>query len=215
MRVSAGNNGHHTDEEKSISYAMDGIVIKVNEFSLHDVLGYSNHTHKWAIAYKYNYDSAIGILSDIKLQIGRTGAITPMAVLQYPGVTINNVNINRITLHNEDQINKLGLSVGDKVIINRAGDVIPQIIDKVREGNEIFVPYEIPSRCPVCNSPVKQDELHNIKANQSSNNVDNFSVVKRCTGEFNCVAQRIQRLEYVMLLMLPFLLYNAYFIVLH
>lgn len=136
-------------------YDIDGAVIKVNRIDQQDVIGVLPRTPKWAVAFKFKPRQAETVLRDIVLQVGRTGVLTPVAVLE--PVRIAGVEIRRATLHNRDEIEKKDIRIGDRVIVQRAGDVIPEVVSPVvskRTGTEKR--FTMPSACPVCGSPVKQ-----------------------------------------------------------
>ena len=150
----------YTEKRDSLAYDIDGIVIKVNDITKYDVLGYTAKTPKWAIAYKFPPEEVITKLEDIIFTVGRTGKITPNAVIT-PTRVAGSV-ISRATLHNEDFVNDKGLKIGDYIIIRKAGDVIPEVVRPLperRNGSESdFVMID---KCPVCGSPlVKKDAMH-------------------------------------------------------
>ena len=150
----------YTEKRSSLAYDIDGIVIKVNDITKYDILGYTAKTPKWAIAYKFPPEEVITKLEDIIFTVGRTGKITPNAVIT-PTRVAGSV-ISRATLHNEDFVNEKGLKIGDYIIIRKAGDVIPEVVRPLQErrnGTECdFVMIE---NCPVCGAPlVKKDAMH-------------------------------------------------------
>ena len=150
----------YTEKRDSLAYDIDGIVIKVNDITKYDVLGYTAKTPKWAIAYKFPPEEVITKLEDIIFTVGRTGKITPNAVIT-PTRVAGSV-ISRATLHNEDFVNDKGLKIGDYIIIRKAGDVIPEVVRPLAErrtGDERdFVMID---KCPVCGSPlVRKDAMH-------------------------------------------------------
>jgi DNA ligase (NAD+) len=137
-----------------LPYEIDGIVIKVNEIGLQQELGFTSKAPRWAVAYKYPARQETTVVNDVIFQVGRTGTLTPVAVLE--PVQVGGVIVSRSTLHNMDEIARLGLHIGDTVIVERAGEVIPHVIKVVKEGKprrEIVVP----ERCPVCNSRIHKD----------------------------------------------------------
>ena len=150
----------YTEKRPSLSYDIDGIVIKVNDMKVYDKLGYTSKTPRWAIAYKFPPEEVVTKLLDIIYTVGRTGKITPNAVLS--PVRVAGSVVQRATLHNEDFVIDKGLKVGDYVIIRKAGDVIPEVVAPVydrRDGSEID--YQMIDKCPVCGSPlVKKDAMH-------------------------------------------------------
>ena len=152
----------HTWEEKrdSLPYEIDGIVIKVNSIALQEELGATAKAPRWAVAYKYAARQAITRVLDIEVQVGRTGALTPVAVLEPVG--IGGVTVSRATLHNEDEIRRLGLKIGDRVVVERGGDVIPKIVrvesTERTESAEELRDFVMPSQCPVCGGKVVREE---------------------------------------------------------
>ncbi len=150
----------YTEKRPSLAYDIDGIVIKVDDMSLYDKLGYTAKTPRWAIAYKFPPEEVITKLEDIIFTVGRTGKITPNAVLT--PVRVAGSVVQRATLHNEDFVKDKDLKIGDFVVIRKAGDVIPEVVRPVvdrRVGTEI--PFAMINNCPVCGSPlVKKDAMH-------------------------------------------------------
>ena len=150
----------YTEKRPTLAYDIDGIVIKVNDMSLYDKLGYTAKTPRWAIAYKFPPEEVITKLTDIIFTVGRTGKITPNAVLE--PVRVAGSTVQRATLHNEDFITDKGLMIGDYVVIRKAGDVIPEVVRPVierRDGTQL--PFEMISNCPECGFPlVRKDAMH-------------------------------------------------------
>lgn len=150
----------YTKKRSSLDYDIDGIVIKVDDMSLYDKLGYTSKTPRWAIAYKFPPEEVLTKLEDIIFTVGRTGKITPNAVLS--PVRVAGSLVQRATLHNEDFINDKGLMIGDYVYLRKAGDVIPEVVkvDKTRrDGSQ--KPFEMITNCPVCHQPLsKVDAMH-------------------------------------------------------
>ncbi len=150
----------YTEKRSSLAYDIDGIVIKVDDMSLYDKLGYTAKTPRWAIAYKFPPEEVITKLEDIIFTVGRTGKITPNAVLT--PVRVAGSVVQRATLHNEDFITEKDLKVGDYVVIRKAGDVIPEVVRPVKErrtGTEI--PFVMINNCPVCGMPlIRKDAMH-------------------------------------------------------
>jgi DNA ligase (NAD+) len=149
----------HADLEarrKALGYEIDGVVLKVNDLSLQSQLGEISRSPRWAIAYKFEPEQATTVIRDIIVQVGRTGALTPVAVME--PVHVGGVEVKRATLHNQDEIDRKDVRIGDTVIIQRAGDVIPELVAVVeakRDGNQKR--YKLPDRCPVCNAEVYRD----------------------------------------------------------
>ena len=150
----------YTEKRPSLAYDIDGIVIKVDDMALYDKLGYTAKTPRWAIAYKFPPEEVITKLEDIIFTVGRTGKITPNAVLT--PVRVAGSVVQRATLHNEDFIKEKDLKIGDYVVIRKAGDVIPEVVRPVKErrkGTEI--PFEMINNCPVCGLPlIRKDAMH-------------------------------------------------------
>ena len=150
----------YTEKRPSLAYDIDGIVIKVDDMALYDKLGYTAKTPRWAIAYKFPPEEVITKLEDIIFTVGRTGKITPNAVLT--PVRVAGSVVQRATLHNEDFIKEKDLKIGDYVVIRKAGDVIPEVVRPVKErrtGTEI--PFVMINNCPVCGLPlIRKDAMH-------------------------------------------------------
>ncbi len=166
-------------EEKrpTFPFETDGAVVKVNDFTLQKELGYKTREPRWAIAYKFPAHQGTTVIEDIIASVGRTGAITPVAMLR--PVRIGGVTVSRSTLHNWDEIERKDIRIGDTVVVERAGDVIPHIVTVIKEkrtGSETKFPP--PERCPVCGSNVVREE---------------GEVAFRCIG-LNCAAQVLERI---------------------
>ena len=150
----------YTEKRPTLAYDIDGIVIKVDDMALYDKLGYTAKTPRWAIAYKFPPEEVITKLEDIIFTVGRTGKITPNAVLT--PVRVAGSVVQRATLHNEDFIKEKDLKIGDYVVIRKAGDVIPEVVRPVKErrtGTEI--PFVMINNCPVCGLPlIRKDAMH-------------------------------------------------------
>jgi DNA ligase (NAD+) len=142
-----------TKREK-LPYEIDGIVIKVDEFAMQDELGFTAKAPRWAIAYKWPARQETTVVNDIIVQVGRTGALTPVAMLQ--PVQVGGVTISRSTLHNMDEIARLGLQIGDTVLIERAGEVIPKVVRVIKEGKGRHR-FVVPEKCPECGSRIHKD----------------------------------------------------------
>ncbi|MCW5959538.1 MAG: NAD-dependent DNA ligase LigA [Pyrinomonadaceae bacterium] len=141
----------------SLDYEIDGVVVKVNSAQLQDEFGATSKAPRWAIAYKYPAMQATTILEDIQVQVGRTGALTPVAYLK--PVLLAGTTVSRASLHNEDEIKRLGLKIGDHVLIEKSGEIIPQVLQTIeskRTGDE--TEYEFPKNCPVCGTEVVRPE---------------------------------------------------------
>lgn len=168
------------DKRDALAYDIDGIVFKVNSRQLQDELGFISRAPRWAIAYKFPAQEESTVLVDVEFQVGRTGAVTPVARLQ--PVFVGGVTVSNATLHNRDEINRLGIKIGDTVIIRRAGDVIPQIVQVVESKRPVDASDILfPEHCPVCNSPVET--------------VDGEAVA-RCSGGLVCAAQRKEAIKH-------------------
>jgi len=143
-----------TKREK-LAYEIDGVVIKVNSIPIQNELGYTSRAPRWAIAYKYPARQETTVVNDIIVQVGRTGTLTPVAVLE--PVQVGGVTVSRSTLHNMDEIERLGLQIGDTVLIERAGEVIPHVLKVVKEGKN-RKPFRMPKHCPECGSTIHHVE---------------------------------------------------------
>jgi len=143
-----------TKREK-LAYEIDGVVVKVNSVPIQNELGYTSKAPRWAIAYKYPARQETTVVNDIIVQVGRTGALTPVAVLE--PVQVGGVTVSRSTLHNMDEIDRLGLQIGDTVLIERAGEVIPHVLKVTKEGKN-RKPFRMPKHCPECDSTIHHVE---------------------------------------------------------
>jgi len=146
---------HWEEHRDDLDYEIDGIVVKVNSIDLQAKLGSTSKSPRWAIAVKFAARQATTRLVNIRIQVGRTGALTPVAVLE--PVQLGGTTIRNATLHNEDEIGRLGLAINDRVLIERGGDVIPKVVSVVERAPD-RVPFEMPARCPVCGSEVYREE---------------------------------------------------------
>lgn len=165
---------YHEEMEKKredIPYELDGVVVKVNRLDLQDMLGALTRSPRWAVAYKFKARQETTKIRNIEVGVGRTGALTPVAVLE--PVNVGGVTVERATLHNQDEVDRKDIKIGDWVIVQRAGDVIPEIVTVIkdrRNGNE--KPFKLPSKCPLCGSTVIRN-----------------GAIHYCTGGLSCPAQ--------------------------
>jgi DNA ligase (NAD+) len=142
-------------KREHLPYEIDGVVIKVNSTGIQRELGFTAKAPRWAIAYKYPARQETTVVNDIRVQVGRTGTLTPVAVLE--PVQVGGVTVSRSTLHNMDEIDRLGLQIGDTVLIERAGEVIPHVLKVLKEGADRR-PFHMPEKCPECGSAIHKAE---------------------------------------------------------
>ncbi len=170
---------HLNDIRSELDYDIDGTVFKVNEINLEDRLGVSARAPRYAIACKFPAEQAITKLLDIEIQVGRTGTLTPVAILE--PVNIGGVVVSKASLHNKDEIDRKDIRVNDKVLVQRAGDVIPQILKTVERSNQHNKIFQFPDTCPSCGSKVGKKKTE---------------VAIRCFNSQHCDAQLLLRLKH-------------------
>jgi len=168
------------ERRNSLSYDIDGVVLKIDNIQLQERLGFVSRAPRWAIAHKYPAQEEMTVVEDIEIQVGRTGALTPVARLK--PVFVGGVTVSNATLHNQDEIDRKDVRVGDTVIVRRAGDVIPEVVQVVMSKRpEVTSNFIIPSLCPICQSEVERLE---------------GEAIARCSGGLYCPAQRKEAIKH-------------------
>ena len=178
---------HFESKRYDLDYDVDGLVYKVNDLSLQSRLGFTSNAPRWAIAHKFSADSADTKITNIEIQVGRTGALTPVAKVS--PVNIGGVVVSNATLHNEDEINRKDIRIGDIVKIERAGDVIPHVIqvDKTKRDKNSKL-FNFPNKCPSCGSRTTKE---------FNNATKKYDAVRRCTNDgFGCERIAIEKLKH-------------------
>ena len=167
------------NKRKTLNYATDGVVIKVNSFDLQKEMGFTARAPRWATAYKFPPEEVSTIVEDIEVNVGRTGAVTPVAVLQ--PVSVSGSTVQRATLHNFDEIKRLKINIGDRVLIKKAAEIIPKVICVTEHANEVAIPYSPPEFCPSCGAKLIPVE---------------GEVNLYCPNKYSCPEQLKAKIEY-------------------
>jgi DNA ligase (NAD+) len=165
------------ERRDSLPYEVDGLVVKVDSFAERRVLGTTSKAPRWAIAFKFPARQVTTRVRDLEINIGRTGAVTPVAILE--PVDVSGTTVSRVSLHNWDQVARLGIGWGDRVLIEKAGEIIPQVLDVTEQSSEPR--FEPPKGCPVCGTPLEREE---------------GKVVMICPNRIACPAQRLAAIEF-------------------